>query len=86
MAWAPGYRCHHRAIFGYCVEHWLDRWRWEWKGKHWHAELDLSNLNRPYLVIDESRPIEFIALSYGNGNSDPVWSISLSRESKTGPM
>jgi hypothetical protein len=39
--------------------------------------LDLSNLTRPQLSIDQDRPIEYIALSWGKVGSDPLWMVEL---------
>lgn len=70
-------------MFGRCVNHWLEQWRYEHQGTRVSATLDLSNINRPYLMVDDSRPVEWVALSFGNGNSDPVWSVTLSRKTRS---
>jgi hypothetical protein len=71
--------CPRWAVCGRCLTHWLDELRWEWEWQSWSARLDLSNINRPYVQVDEQRPITWVALSYGNGNSDPVCSVEWNR-------
>jgi len=34
-------------------------------------------LNLPRVMVDECRPRRWWSLSWGNGNSDPVWSIDI---------
>lgn len=79
-SWNPRYQCHRRPVFGFCVEHWLDRCRWNWAGRWAYVTLDLSNMNRPYVQVDEDRPIEYVAVCYGAGNSDPVLMVELHRK------
>lgn len=78
--WKTGYpdnRCANATITGVCVEHRLERYRWEHSGRRLYVTLDLSNINRPYLSIDESRPRTYVSLSWGNRNSDPVFMVEL---------
>lgn len=73
-------RCWHRGwVFGLCVEHALERVRFSHHGRHHYVVFDASNLNRPYIQIDQDRPISYIELSWGNGNSDPAFSIGWQR-------
>jgi hypothetical protein len=53
------------------------RWRWELGGNLVYLTIDLSNLNLPRVMIygDDNNHVVHVALSWGNGNSDPVWSI-----------
>lgn len=56
-----------------------DRWfAWEWKPTRWlHVSLDLTMMNIPRVHVDECRPRRWWSLSWGNGNSDAVWSIDV---------
>lgn len=70
---------------------WRSGWRrwltWEWKPTSWlHLSVDLTMLNLPRVMVDECRPRRWWSLSFGNGNSDPVWSIDvqLPREESSG--
>jgi hypothetical protein len=74
------FRCAKRGLFGLCVEHHLERLRWKWKTRRFYVEVDLGNINRPYIQIDEDRPISYVAFSYGNGYSDPVLTLQWNRE------
>jgi hypothetical protein len=38
------------------------------------VSVDLANLNRPYVQVDEER--KWAEVAYGNGNSDPVLSVA----------
>lgn len=57
------------------------RWQLGWDlkfGRHLHAAFCPSAINRPYLRWDRWDGGGYIGLSWGNGNSDPVWSIDWS--------
>lgn len=86
LPWNAEWRCHHVGwLFGRCFNHWLEQWRWEHSGTWGGWGLDLSNLNRPYVMYDKDHRIpEWVALSYGNGNSDPVWFIEVHRRRRPG--
>lgn len=75
--WWPEYRCWHHPIplVGLCIEHALERLRWEWRPGPFTFRLDLSNINRPYVQVDDDRPRRWASIEFGNGNSDPVASI-----------
>jgi hypothetical protein len=53
------------------------RFRFEFGGNSWHLTVDPSNLNLPRVMVygDERDRIIHVGLSWGNGNSDPVWSV-----------
>lgn len=58
--------------------------RWGWDGRHgnWSASTDLSNLNLPRINFEWAEPDGsggYIAFDWGNGNSDPCWSICYNR-------
>lgn len=78
-SWNEHYECPKRTVTGTCIAHRLERLRWERRGRNrWlTVGVDLSNLNRPYVMIDECRPPRFASIQYGNGNSDPVVDVTL---------
>lgn len=79
--WDERYRCPRRGPFGVCIEHRLERMRWEWRCGTVDVSLDLSNINRPYLLIDnEQRPPSFVSFGFGNGNSDPAFTVTWNRK------
>jgi hypothetical protein len=47
------------------------RWRWRclW------LDIDLRMVNRPHFALDDQR--RWFAISWGNGYSDPVWSLQV---------
>lgn len=58
--------------------------RWQREGRdHWVTwTADLSNINRPYLMVDDDRQLagrlpRWASFQYGNGNSDPVLSLTV---------
>lgn len=65
---------------------WTLGWRWsigpvdsENRRRQVYGSLCLSEMNLPRLrwELHEERGYRFIVLDWGNGNSDPVWSIGL---------
>lgn len=52
------------------------RWRWEWRWRDGGIDVDLTMLNRPYVDWywhgNERGSLSF---AYGNGNSDPIFTI-----------
>jgi hypothetical protein len=70
-------------VVGLCVNHAIEgalAWaRFEWSWRTFQANLDLTNINRLHLSIDEDRPVQYVSLSWGNAYSDPVWSIGWQR-------
>lgn len=53
------------------------RWHRRWSGQSVSMQVDLSEVNVPRVILlgqeDDGRAV--IGMSWGNGNSDPVWSI-----------
>lgn len=74
LSWNPEWRCHRRALLGYCAEHWLERSRWEHRWGRLRVELDLGNLNR--LSVMRDRYDRWWAVSFGNDGADPAFSIA----------
>lgn len=75
--WNPSYRCPKRTLGRLCLEHRLERLRWEHQSRRLFVSLNLGNMNRPSLHVDGER--EWVSLSWGNGNSDPVWVVEWHR-------
>lgn len=61
--------------------------KWWWLGWHWtlgrkrpwrlYTSLCFSNINYPRVRWELRDPdVRYISLEVGNGNSDPVWSVS----------
>ena len=74
----PRYECRKRVLLSrVCVEHQLERYRYEAGGDGWFsARLDLSNIIRPYVMIDgDYRIPRWASFQVGDGRSDPVASI-----------
>jgi hypothetical protein len=38
-------------------------------------DIDLTMVNRPHFMFDDER--RWVAISWGNGYSDPVWSLQI---------
>ena len=59
---------------------WRRRWLFGWSASWWRFDVSLcpSSVNLPrvrWYWYDETRG--YLDLSWGNGNSDPVWSVTL---------
>jgi hypothetical protein len=89
-SWGSRQQCWNRAwpIIGLCTDHTLDRCRWEWRAGPFSLLVDLSNINRPYLSIDEDWPRHYAGIEYGNHNSDPAFTLMWNRphEATRGPQ
>lgn len=78
--WRADHRCFKRGIvLGVCIDHLLERCRWDLRLGFLRLSVDLSMINRPRLHWDECRPISWVSLDYGNGNSDPAFSVGWER-------
>lgn len=81
LPWNPDHRCGRAGwVVGLCVEHALEWFRFDHDGKWTHITVDLGMVNRPYVMVDEDRPRRWVALSWGNVGSDPVWSVIIGRK------
>lgn len=82
----PGdYQCWKRGwLFGLCTSHFLDRCRWERRGRSGWVTIDLSSFSRPFVNIDEERPIGFVSVGIGMDGADPALEIGWQRPSKNG--
>lgn len=79
----PDHRCYRRGLFGRCVTHHLARCRWEWQSAHFYFSIDLSNMNRPQLNVDEERPIGYVSFDFISDGCDPVVSFGWQRRRLT---
>lgn len=79
----PDFRCWRRTITGLCLDHRLERVRFERIVGSFRIELILGNLPRPRIIIDDERPIKWVAFDIGDGSSDPVFSIAWNRSRRT---
>lgn len=52
---------------------------WEWQGKHWRVDSDLSEVPRPYVMVDDERPRRWIAFCFGVPGHDSIIGIELRR-------
>lgn len=51
-----------------------------------NVETDWRSINRPHFVCDWiDRGVFLIGVSWGNGNSDPVWLFDLIIDTRRGP-
>lgn len=76
------YECRHGGwLFGFCTEHALDQLCCDFTLGRLSVSIDVGNVNRPYLQIDDDGDSpSWWAVSFGNGNSDPVLGINWNRK------
>lgn len=48
---------------------------WRHRGRLLWIDVNLTMVNRPHVMLDDER--RWIAFSWGNGYSDPVWSVQI---------
>lgn len=78
MCWRPPIPLVRLCVM-HAVEQALNWFRFEWRWRHGYASVDLSNINRLRLSIDECRPIRYVELSWGAHGCDPVWAVGWQR-------
>lgn len=54
-------------------------WRWQWKRGPLRVDIVPSNFNRPLVSYYCDEDIECWSFGWGNGYSDPAFSIELTR-------